>query len=99
MSIRRPIVGVVGSRVEGTPILAEHVGRAVTGEGAILLTGGRATAGGSKAEDVKDAAVDGALAAGRTGQVARVIGILPEPNPSRTDAKFELMLTPTSRCL
>lgn len=80
---RMPIVGVVGTTGEATvevSRLADEAGRAVVAQGCALLTGGKPfrTAADPLRKPVKDAAMDGAAAAGSGGVRARLIAVLPD---------------------
>lgn len=71
MDERRVIIGAIGGANQ--KVAAQEFGRAVAQAGCILLTGGGARDDG----EVKNATVQGALAAQDTSAVARAVGVLP----------------------
>jgi uncharacterized protein (TIGR00725 family) len=71
MKQRRIVIGAIGGNRQ--KIAAVAFGKAVAEAGCILLTGGRIR----DSDEVKDAAMVGAVSAEASGSVARLVGILP----------------------
>jgi uncharacterized protein (TIGR00725 family) len=71
MEERRIIIGAIGGDKQREAAYA--FGEAVAASGCILLTGG----GDRDDDEVKNASVQGAAAAERSGAIARIVGILP----------------------
>jgi uncharacterized protein (TIGR00725 family) len=86
MSPRRIVIGAIGG--DRQKDAANAFGKAVAEAGCILLTGGKL----QDTEEVKDAAMMGAVCAEACGAVARLIGILPsddiEWDESRSKSLF-----------
>ncbi len=96
MEARKRIIGVVGhtgEAQESDAALASEVGREITEQEAILLTGGEPLKG---AKPVKDAAMYGAV--NHENKKGRVISILPRRNASIAEAKI-IQTGKSSRCL